>query len=171
MKTNTLLASAILFAAAAHGQAHELVKKWETTAALKVPESVIFDGERDVLYVANIGSREAWADDGDGSIGKVALDGTVIEAEWVKGLDGPKGMGIWKGQLYVADNHKVVVIDIETGVIAKTIPIEISQKLNDVTIDRSGVLPESTRIVRTIATSAAMGAPSTLSLTPNIWSR
>jgi sugar lactone lactonase YvrE len=140
MKTNTLLASAILFAAAAHGQAHELVKKWETTAALKVPESVIFDGERDVLYVANIGSREAWADDGDGSIGKVALDGTVIEAEWVKGLDGPKGMGIWKGQLYVADNHKVVVIDIETGVIAKTIPIEISQKLNDVTIDRSGVL-------------------------------
>lgn len=140
MKTNTLLASAILIASVLQTQAHELVKKWETTASFKVPESVIFDGERDVLYVANIGSREAWADDSDGSIGKVALDGTVIEAEWVKGLDSPKGMGIWKGQLYVADNRKVVVIDIEKGVIAKTIPIEISQKLNDVTIDGSGVL-------------------------------
>ena len=140
MKTKTLLASASLLAVALQGQAHELVKKWETTASLKVPESVIFDGERDVLYVANIGSLDGWADDGDGSIGKVALDGTVIEAEWITGLDAPKGMGIWQGQLYVADNHKVVVIDLEIGAVVKTIPVEISENLNDVTIDDSGVL-------------------------------
>lgn len=140
MKTKTLLASAFLLALALQGQAQELIKKWETPALLKVPESVIFDRERGVLYVANIGSREAWADDGDGSIGKVALDGTVLEAEWVTGLDAPKGMGIWQGQLFVADNQKVAVIDIEKSSIVKTIPIEFSQKLNDVTIDDSGVL-------------------------------
>lgn len=140
MKKQTLLASALICAVAFQGQAHELVKKWQTDPVLKVPESVIFDADRDVLFVANIGSREAWANDGDGSIGKVSLDGAIVEPDWVAGLNSPKGMGIWEGNLYVADNNEVVVIDIEKASVVKTIPIEISQKLNDVTVDDSGVV-------------------------------
>src|SRR5688500_20255536 len=72
---------------------HKLTRTWETEATLKTPESVYFDAKRKVLYVSNI-DGEPWTADGKGSIGKVGLDGKVIAAEWVTGLDCPKGMAL-----------------------------------------------------------------------------
>ena len=92
-------------------KAPELVLKWESDSSLKVPESVLFDKAAQVLYVSNIDGTNPWEADGKGSIGKVGLDGKVIAAEWVSGLHGPKGMGMFNGKLYVADLGNIVVID------------------------------------------------------------
>jgi len=118
----------------------ELVLKWESDSSLKVPESVLFDKAGQVLYVSNIDGTEPWKADGKGSIGKVGLDGKVIAAEWVSGLQGPKGMGMFNGKLYVADLGNIVVIDIAAGKIEKSIPIEGATGLNDISIDSKGVV-------------------------------
>ena len=72
---------------------HKLTKLWETEATLKVPESVRLDAKRKVLYVSNI-DGQPWEADGKGSIAKVGLDGKVIAAEWVTGLNCPKGLAL-----------------------------------------------------------------------------
>lgn len=121
-------------------KAPELVLKWESDSTLKVPESVLFDKANQVLYVSNIDGQNPWEADGKGSIGKVGLDGKVIAAEWVSGLNGPKGMGLYNGKLYVADLGNIAVIDIAGGKIEKTIPIEGATGLNDISIDPNGVI-------------------------------
>lgn len=142
MKTSAILGSIVAFSAAAalHAQSAQLTKKWETEASLKTPESVLFDGAGKVLYVANIDGKEPWTKDGKGSIGKVGLDGKVIAAEWVTGLEAPKGMGLHNGKLYVADIDRMVVIDVAKGAIAKTIPVPGAQRLNDVSVAKDGTV-------------------------------
>ena len=117
-----------------------LTKLWETDTLLKVPESVLFDAENKVLYVANIDGTDPWAKDEKGSVGKVSLDGKIVAAEWVKGLSSPKGMGLHKGKLYVADLSDIVVIDLKKGVIEKSIRVEGSEGLNDISIGNDGII-------------------------------
>ena len=74
---------------------HKLEKVWQTDSVMKVPESVLLDKENQVIYVANIDGTDPWAKDGQGSIGKITPDGKIISVEWVKGLNSPKGMGIF----------------------------------------------------------------------------
>jgi sugar lactone lactonase YvrE len=148
MKKNPLslgvLAVALLAAATVQAQAptaHKLTKLWESEAALKVPESVRFDAKRKVLYVSNI-DGEPWVADGKGSIAKLGLDGKVIAAEWVTGLDCPKGLalsadGKW---LYAADIGGIVVIDIKKGKIKQKIAIPEGVQLNDLVADDKDTL-------------------------------
>lgn len=121
-------------------QKHQLIKKWETDSVLKVPESVFFDKTNNVLYVANIDGKDPWGKDGKGSVGKVGTDGKIIATEWVTGLNAPKGMGLLNNKLYVADIDKVVVIDINQGSVVQTIPVNGAEGLNDITIDKKGVV-------------------------------
>ena len=120
-------------------QEHKLTKLWQTDSLLKVPESVLYDAVNNILYVSNI-DGEAGGKDGKGSIGKVAPDGKIIQAEWVTGLNAPKGLGLYKGSLYVADLTEVSVIDVKSGKISRRIPVEGSSFLNDITIDKNGVV-------------------------------
>jgi DNA-binding beta-propeller fold protein YncE len=130
----TLLA--LVFASAAAAADHKLTQLWESAATLKTPEGVRYDAARKVLYVSNI-DGEPWAKDGKGSIGKVGLDGQVIAAEWVSGLNCPKGMALSDDgkSLYVADADGVVVIDIDAGRIAQRIDMPGAQHLNDIIND------------------------------------
>jgi hypothetical protein len=118
-------------------QSHSLVKLWQTDTVLKVPESVLFDGTGKVLYESNI-DGQPWEKDGKGSIGKVGLDGKIIKVDWVTGLNAPKGLGLYKNNLYVADVDNVVVIDIAKATISKRIPVEGAQGLNDISVDKNG---------------------------------
>ena len=135
---------ALLVVATAQAQAptaHKLTKVWESEPALKVPESVRFDAKRKVLYVSNI-DGEPWVADGKGSIAKLGLDGKIIAAEWVTGLDCPKGLalsavGKW---LYAADAGGSVVIDVKKGKIKKKIAIPEGVQLNDLVAGDKGTL-------------------------------
>ncbi len=129
----------VLFAPLFAGEV-ALEKLWQTEAVLKVPESVLFDAKRKVLYVSNIDGKEPWADDGAGSIGKVGLDGNVIDAEWVVGLNGPKGMGLSGDVLYVTDNDDVVTIDIPKGVIVDRLPVPDAGTINDLSVGDDGTI-------------------------------
>jgi hypothetical protein len=114
-----------------------LTKKWESEAVLTTCESVIYDKANDVLYVANINGAPD-AKDGNGFISKLDLDGKVTQAEWVKGMNAPKGMGIANGKLYVTDIDRVHEIDIASGKITKTHSVQGAKFLNDITTDAAG---------------------------------
>jgi sugar lactone lactonase YvrE len=49
-------------------------------------------------------------------------------------------MGLYNGKLYVANIDNVVVIDVATGTITEKIAIDGAQGLNDVTIDKKGLV-------------------------------
>ncbi len=134
------LAASLAIATSLGAQTRTLVKKWETDPTLLTPESVLFDGKGKVLYVSNIEGSQPWVKDGAGSIAKVGLDGKVIAAQWVKGLEAPKGMGLHKGILYAADIDRVAVIDVAKGAITRFIDVPGSKRLNDISIDASGVV-------------------------------
>lgn len=148
MKQTLVTLGALLLAIAVQAQdarTHKLTKVWESEATLKTPESVRFDAARKVLYVANI-DGDPWAADGKGSIGKVGLDGKVIQTDWVTGLDCPKGMALSDDGklLYVGDCGGLVVIDIKAGKIKEKIAVE-GGLLNDVVNDKGTIYASDTK--------------------------
>lgn len=135
---------ALLFlglAAHPHAASYSLAKLWETKPVLMSAESVLYERGRQMLYVSNMGpSKSPSAKDGDGTIGRLALDGRVIDASWVEGLNAPKGMGLSGGALYVADIDRLVVIDLVTGKVTRSVAIAGATSLNDVTVDDAGTV-------------------------------
>jgi hypothetical protein len=141
MKKCVLIQLIILLFVVADVQAqqHKLIKIWQTDTLLKVPESVYFDGINKVLYISNIDGAPD-GKDGKGSIGKVGLDGKIIKVDWVTGLNAPKGMGVYQNKLYVADLDAVGIIDLKAGKLLKRILVNGAIFLNDITIDKKGIV-------------------------------
>lgn len=74
------------------------------------PESVLVDGNR--VAVSNVGKKPLPMEkDGDGYISLLNTDGKMLEKEFIKGLDSPKGMAFVRqglgGTLYVADVNEL----------------------------------------------------------------
>ena len=115
----------------------KLVKLWESDTLFTTAESVIFDKKSKVIYVSNI-EGQPWEEDGKGSIGKLSLDGKVINARRVRGLNEFKGLGIVNGKLYVADNVKLIKIDQKLGKILHKYEVKDCQRLNDVAATADG---------------------------------
>lgn len=126
-----------MFAAVSCSAQHRIEKIWETDSTIAVPESVLAYG--DILYVSQV-DGQALAADGKGEIGKLDRNGKIIDANWVTGLNAPKGMGIYQGKLYVTDITKVLVISLSNGKVEYSIPVKGSAGLNDLTIDTWGVI-------------------------------
>jgi hypothetical protein len=120
-------------------QSDKLDKKWETAAVLKVPESVCFDQESRLLFVSNIDGKPT-EKDGNGFIAIVSLDGSVSKGPWITGLNAPKGMGIFKGILYVSDIDRVAAIDMATKKIINFYEFPEAKFLNDIAIDQKGAV-------------------------------
>ncbi|MES2418859.1 MAG: ATP-binding protein [Bacteroidota bacterium] len=124
----------------AQSNTHRLVKVWQTDSVVAVPESVLIDPKEKILYVSEIGPGNASAFDNNGAVGKVGLDGKIIDLNWVTGLHSPKGLARKGNELYVADLTELVVIDIKNAKIIKKYPIEGGGMLNDVTVNDKGVV-------------------------------
>jgi hypothetical protein len=134
-----LLISALLLFLSVRSQTHSLEKVWETDSIVATPESVLADTKNGVLYVSLI-AGSPWEKDGKGGIAKLNDDGTHYDSMWVTGLSAPKGLGIYKNNLYAADINEVAVIDIPTHAIKKRISIDSAQGLNDITISDKGIV-------------------------------
>ena len=117
----------------------KLVKIWESDTLFTTAESVLYEAKSKVIYVSNI-EGQPWEEDGKGSIGKLSLDGKVINAKWVTGLNAPKGLGVVNGKIYVADVQKLVEIDQKSGKILHKYEVKDSEGLNDVATTTDGLV-------------------------------
>lgn len=122
-----------------NAQEHVLEKIWETDSIVAVPESVLPDKNRNILFVSLIDGG-GWNADGKGGIAMLSFNGEKYDSLWITGLNAPKGLGIINDRLYVADISEVVVIDITKKRIEKRITIESAKGLNDITISDKGIL-------------------------------
>jgi len=118
---------------------HQLEKLWSTDTIVAIPESVLPDFKKGVLYVSLIDGG-GWDVDGKGGVARLSMDGKKYEGTWISGLNAPKGLGMFGNKLYAADISEVVVIDIEKGKIEKRIPIDSAKGLNDITVTDNGVV-------------------------------
>lgn len=133
---HSILYLALFFSLSVSAQ-NSLVKLWSTDTVLAIPESVLFDAKDQLLYVSLIDGHYS-TKDGKGAIAKLGLDGTIINVDWVSGLNAPKGMGRYKNTLYVADLTEVVLIDIQEAKILQKIPVEGARFLNDIAVSSKG---------------------------------
>lgn len=109
------LAAAVLvslgFAAAAQA-ASVIVDK--TIAGFSSPESVVVAGGD--VFVSNLGVKlEPTLKDGDGFIAKLDRQGNIKALKWADKLDGPKGLIVVDGILYVADIDRVLGFRVRDG--------------------------------------------------------
>ncbi len=130
---------ALLCATLLSAQQPTLQKRWQTDSLLTTCESVLFDAKWQLLYVSNIEGGPS-AKDGKGSIATVGLDGKIINAAWISGLNAPKGMALYKNTLWVSDLDELVAIDKRNGKITQRVKVPGAKFLNDVTITPAGVL-------------------------------
>jgi len=103
------------------------------------PESAVYSSEDQHWYVSNIvGSGDQ--KDGNGFISRLNHDGSIETLQWVTGLNGPKGLGIANGRLFSADIDTVRIIDLDSGDLAMSVPINGAVFLNDVAVDGEGTV-------------------------------
>ena len=144
-----------------------LTKLWESKADFKLPESVVFDKENNILYVSNM-QGDPFSKDGNGFISKVDLDGKIVKLKWIEGLHAPKGLAISKGKLYVGDVDQLIEIDIKAGKISKKLDAAGASFLNDVTVDTYGNVYVSDTFTDTIYRLNTFGQLTTWLYSPKL---
>jgi len=134
-----LIAILFIFTLNVRAQKHKLIKLWETDSIIDLPESVLLDSTRHVIYASQMGINPN-DKDGIGGIAKISLNGKDIDTSWITGLNSPKGLGRYNNKLYAADLTDVDVIDIDKSKVEKIIPIEGAKFLNDITVSEDGIV-------------------------------
>jgi len=86
-------------------QSTKLTKVWELNSGLNVLESAFFNPNDNTIYVSNIVGKFD-VKDSIGYISKINLKGEMVQKEWVKGLNGPKGMNFTKSELFITDEDR-----------------------------------------------------------------
>ena len=117
-------------------QSKKLEKIW-TAEGLNVPESSCYNSSDKTIYISNIVGMHN-IKDGEGYVSKLNEKGELIEKEWVKGLNAPKGITCTKKNLYVTDIDRVLEISLKTGKITNTYRNKKSKSLNDITTTADG---------------------------------
>src|SRR5665648_735986 len=141
-----LVLAVILSSATAAAAEPKLV--WEVKG-LSQPDSVVHDPATDVLYVSNINGA-IMQKDGNGFIARLKPDGTILERQWVKGLNSPTGLALRDRTLYVADVDELVEIDAASGSISKRHKAKGAIFLNDVAVAEDGTVYASDTPMNTI---------------------
>lgn len=123
------------------------------TGGMKVPESVRYDAELDVYYVANINGNPSQKDN-NGFIVRVRADSTSVMTALVEGgkngatLNAPKGMALHGDTLFVADIDVLRMFDRKTGKSLGAVTMTPkAQFLNDVALGPDGVYITDTGIL------------------------
>ncbi len=105
---------------------------WDIRKGLRYPESVVYDRERNRLYVSNLFNAK------QEFIARIHPDGTVDSLQWVTGLRMPTGQWLHGETLYAVDRSGVVEIDVDSGNVVKVHPVADARFLNDITADEQG---------------------------------
>ncbi len=111
-KLRLLVLFAAIAASSAATAATVMVDK--TIAGFASPESVAVSGND--VFVSNLGVKlEPMEKDGDGFISKLDRQGNVKALRWADKLNGPKGLLVLEGVVYVADIDHVLGFRISDG--------------------------------------------------------
>jgi len=137
-QTLTLALAGLAVLAAAPAGAVSLQHLW-TLTGLEDPESAAISADGKTFYVANV-AGEGDAADGRGFISRVSRDGTMLQKEWVGGMDAPKGGIVAGTRLFVSDITRLVEIDIPTARIVARYPAPGAKFLNDVAVLPDGIV-------------------------------
>lgn len=140
--------AAMLALAASAAQAVGPKPVWKTEGFAN-PESVVYSSLQKVLYVSNINGAPD-AKDGNGFISQLGLDGKVIQRQWLKGLNAPKGLAYLRGYLYVVDIDELLEIDTGNRRITRRFKAPGAKFLNDVTVTPRGTVFVSDMLTNTI---------------------
>ena len=114
-------------------------EQWQTAPVFSSPESVVFDPQRELLYVSNM--RNSAVPDSytpDDVVSKVSLNGDVIQLAWVTGLIEPTGITLFNDKLYIVERTGIAIASLDSGEIIQRIPIHTTRFLNDITINQNG---------------------------------
>jgi sugar lactone lactonase YvrE len=115
----------------------------EIKEGLSTPESVLYDEAQDRYLISNINGAPTDVDN-NGFIAEVSPEGKVTNAKFIAAaankvkLDAPKGLGISKGILYVADIASVRKFDAKTGAPKGEIAVAGASFLNDIAVATDG---------------------------------
>jgi sugar lactone lactonase YvrE len=115
------------------------------------PESVKYDPDLDVWYVANINGSPV-AKDGNGYISRLKSDGTVDSMKYIESgkhgvtLNGPTGMALQGDTLWVADIDAVRGFNRRTGILVASITLKGAKFLNDLAVGPDGIYITDTGI-------------------------
>ncbi|HEY6528732.1 MAG TPA: GTP-binding protein [Cellvibrionaceae bacterium] len=134
------LNASIWLCACSHKPEFTLQQIWKTEGFL-VPESVLIVGEgaQQRLFVSQIDGKGGDAD-GKGGIAEINAEGAIINANWISGLNAPKGMAAFNDRMYVADLTQLIIIDINEDKIIQKLPLPQAQFANDVAVDKNGIV-------------------------------
>lgn len=108
-----------------------------SVSGLKNPESAVLSADASFLYVSMI-DGEADAVDGQGQIARISLDGKILDAKWVKGLNAPKGLALRGDRLFASDLTELLEIDTKHGRVIQRYPVPEARFLNDVAVVPKG---------------------------------
>ena len=119
-----------------------LIKVWETPQIFLTPESVVYDFEREILYVTNFDNRTDFNEKDEskftGYISRVKLNGEIEQLKWVDHLHGPSGMVVYKDKLFLLERGNLTEIDINLGKILNRYQIPDCDFPNDLAVDSKG---------------------------------
>ncbi|MGZ8417502.1 MAG: SMP-30/gluconolactonase/LRE family protein [Methyloceanibacter sp.] len=121
---------------------------WEVKG-LAQPESVVQDPATGSIYVTNIAGA-IMQKDNNGFIARLRPDGTIIEREWVKGLNAPTGMALHDRTLFVADVDELIEMNVASGEITNRHEAKGAVFLNDVAVSEDGTVYVSDTPMNTI---------------------
>jgi len=154
MKTAALHLTAILAALPALAGCVETWRADPVAAVgqLDVPECAAVDPQTGLVYVSNMASEPGryWTDDGFGAISLFAPGGTPLDLGWRmptedQPIHSPKGMVVFQGVLYVADNTRVLGFPLsEEAAGQKPLPSPKGRRLNDMATDGEAVYVSDT---------------------------
>jgi len=116
-------------------EAEGISQAWNIERGLRMPESVLYDKKRSVVYVSNFDRFRA---PGQQFISKVSRDGKIQQLKWAEGLALPTGMAMFNDKLFVVERRNVAEIDVETGKILQRHPLPQPMFANDIAIDKKG---------------------------------
>jgi DNA-binding beta-propeller fold protein YncE len=118
---------------------------------MNVPESVVVDPDTGMAYVSNVegGPGLAWAADGKAFISRLKPGGELDALRWKDSsrqalLNAPKGLCIFKGNLYAADISRVVSFPLGTAPPSRPVTFPPGRRYNDMAADGEAVYVSDT---------------------------
>jgi len=135
---------------AAEAKAEWTAERVAVTEGFQTPESAAVDPDSGIVYVSNVVTGKSvpgqgpWDEDGRGFISRLKPGGHVDVLKWKESqpdcvLNGPKGISLGWGRLWIADITRLVRFDLAGEGPGRPFSVQGAKRLNDVATDGKAV--------------------------------